>query len=211
MDEDAWPEILPMVEFVLNHTPRRNLAGFAPITVFTNLQPESPLDSLLDTFTPPANLPTDAAAIRSRIIHLQQTVAEMHKHVSATRDNRRNRSRQAHNSQTPNFSEGDFVLFGVRDDSNRARRSKLSVRWTGPYRISAVLSDWHYQLQNIVSADTVEAHVTRIKFYHDSSLNVTEELKAFASSNMRFIVNSLLNARLDHSQWQLLVQLGRLP
>jgi len=117
-----------LVEFVLNHTPRRNLAGFAPITVFTNLQPESPLDSLLDTFTPPANLPTDAAAIRSRIIHLEQTLAEMHKRVSATRDNRRNRSRQAHNSQTPNFSEGDFVLFGVRDDSNRARRSKLSVR-----------------------------------------------------------------------------------
>ena len=131
--------------------------------------------------------------------------------VSATRDDRRNRSRQAHNSQTPNFSEGDFVLFGVRDDSNRARRSKLYVRWTGPYRISAVFCDWHYQLQNIVSADTVEAHVTRIKFYHDSSLNVTKELKAFASSNMRFIVNSLLNARLDHGQWQLLVNWAGFP
>jgi hypothetical protein len=129
----------------------------------------------------------------------------MHKKVSEARDGRRHRSRLQNRFQAPNFAEGDFVLFGVRQDSPRVRRSKLSVRWTGPYSISAVLSSWHFRIQHIVNGECLEAHVTRLKFYHDRSLLVTEELTQYASSNIRFIVHELLDVRFENDQWQVWV------
>jgi hypothetical protein len=38
MDSSRWPELLPLVQHILNHTPSRRLGGLAPITVFTGLQ-----------------------------------------------------------------------------------------------------------------------------------------------------------------------------
>ena len=134
---------------VLNHTPRRNIANFAPITVFTGLQPESPLDSLLDAYAAPGGCPVDSSVLLARIVRLQDSLEVMRKKVSASRNELRERSRATQFAHPSNFAEGDFVLFDALDDSTRTRRSKLFVRWTGPYRVVTALSDWHYRIEGM--------------------------------------------------------------
>ena len=52
IDQDRWPDLLPLVQFVANHTIRPSLGAFAPVTVFSGLSASSPLDSIIPSFLP---------------------------------------------------------------------------------------------------------------------------------------------------------------
>ena len=89
-----------------------------------------------------------------------------------------NRDRQrtaASRGVLPNLSVGDYVFVA------RVRRSgstpKLLMTWTGPWRVVSAEQPHVYGVQNIVSGDVRDVHVTRIRFYADSALAITAELK----------------------------------
>ena len=101
----------------------------------------------------------------------------MHKEVSGKQTENRRRQIEAHNAKTHvrpcNFSVGDYVLKGVLAGQ---RDSKLSLRWTGPFRVVQILSNFVYVLQNLVSGEREEVHARRIIFFRNSAYEVTEEL-----------------------------------
>ena len=68
----------------------------------------------------------------------------------------------------PNFTEGDFVLV-ARD--NFTAGENLSLRWNGPRRVVKVLSNYAFEVENLRNGTCEIVHGTRIKFYHDSSLD----------------------------------------
>ena len=53
---------------------------------------------------------------------------------------------------------------------------KLRVRWKGPRRISRVVSEYVYEVEDLVDQTHAVVHANRLKFYADSHLDVTEEL-----------------------------------
>ena len=47
VDEDCWPDVIPAVRYILNHSPRASLDNMSPITVFCGHPEQSPLDNIL--------------------------------------------------------------------------------------------------------------------------------------------------------------------
>eukprot|EP00644_Phytophthora_capsici_P005002 jgi/Phyca11/96735/e_gw1.1.633.1 len=104
------------------------------------------------------------------------------------------------------FAIGDFVLYA---DVWSHRRSKLRVKWCGPARVVDTSSNWVFTVENLLTGETKEAHATRLKFYADSSLGVTEDFLAHIAHNSEgHVVEEPLGARYDEAKamHQLLVK-----
>ena len=93
----------------------------------------------------------------------------------------------------PNFDVVDYVLYA------RVRRAgvtpKLMATWTRPWRVIGVHHPHLFEIQNIVSCRVHTAHVARLRFYADSQLNVTADVKnvfqhAFNQGKFRWLVLS---------------------
>ena len=54
---------------------------------------------------------------------------------------------------------------------------KLMSTWSGPWRVTNASRQHVYQVQNIVDGTISTVHVARMKFYQDSSLRLTADVK----------------------------------
>nr|CCA22183.1 AlNc14C147G7406 [Albugo laibachii Nc14] len=86
----------------------------------------------------------------------------------------------------------------------------LWVSDQGPYRVVATLNDWTYDIQELVDPfGNITRHVTRLKFFREKDLGVTEDLKDYVvCANGGHLVRSFLDCLLnpDTHQWEVLVQ-----
>ena len=188
--------VIKLVQMVLNHTPSPSLGGVAPVTAMMGLPPISPLDNVM---TPEnvqeATLEEIQTAQKQHIEDLQQALDKMHKAMSEENEKKRSKAREQHGkqSQMAQFDIGDYVLYA---DVWSTTRSKLKVRWSGPAQVTATVSNWIFEIRNLITGDTREVHASRLKFYCDSSLNITEELlKHIAHNSEGHVVEKLLDVR----------------
>ncbi|KAE8888738.1 hypothetical protein PF005_g5317 [Phytophthora fragariae] len=134
------------------------------------------------------------SAQRENVERLQRALEDMHKRSSqinadiraasrANRDNKRG-------TTLAQFDIGDFVLYA---DVWQHTRSKLRVKWCGPAQVVDTVSNWIFVIQNLVTGQRREAHASRLKFYADNSLNVTEDLLLHIAHNSEgHVVDRLL-------------------
>ncbi|KAE9265120.1 hypothetical protein PR003_g32556, partial [Phytophthora rubi] len=96
------------------------------------------------------------------------------------------------------FDIGDYVLYA---DVWQHVRGKLRVKWCGPAQVVSTTSNWIFEIQNLVTGQRKEAHASRLKFYADASLNVTEDLLLHVAHNGEgHVVHSLLEARYNRQE-----------
>lgn len=100
------------------------------------------------------------------------------------------------------FAIGDFVLYA---DVCASTRTKLSVRWCGPARVVGTVSNWIFTIEHLVTGEHREAHGSRLKFYADASLAVSEDLLQHVAHNSEG--DNLREVRYDlkSNQFQFLV------
>jgi len=177
-----WSLVLPAVVTALNHQPSPRLAGVAPITAFTCLPAQSPL-RVFFTSRPhdyaTMTLEAIAAEVSTYITDLSVSLASMHREFARTSAAGRAAARasSACRATPPKFDLGDFVLVGTIT----AHPPKLSVASRGPMRIVRVVSDWIFEVETLVPPlERSLHHATRLRLYHDASLNVTEGLRSYA-------------------------------
>ena len=82
-------------------------------------------------------------------------------------------NRKPRKAKPANFEIGEFVLHATVDEKHA---EKLNVRWRGPFRIVDTVSEQIYVIEHLVTQKRTRAHVSRLRYYHDGSLQVTEEL-----------------------------------
>ncbi|KAH9123236.1 hypothetical protein LEN26_009879 [Aphanomyces euteiches] len=90
------------------------------------------------------------------------------------------------------------------------RPSKLSVTWRGPVQVVNARSGWIFEIQNLIMGIVREAHVSRLKFNADKSLNVDEELLSHVAHNADgYVVDQLVDCRfnLETATFEILVKL----
>ena len=180
-----WPSVMHIAQTILNHSTRPSLGNVAPITPFLGLPVDHPLDTIL--------APPDAEVRSMDFIKIQRllsikslltSVDSLHKQVSATRSRTRQKSINTHNQRTNvqpvNFDIGEFVLVA---DVQSSVGSKLKVQWKGPFRVVRTPSPFISTVQDLVSGVERDVHNTRLNFYSDANLNVTEELLATVEHN----------------------------
>jgi transposase InsO family protein len=211
MEDYQWPKLLPLVMGILNSMPSAKLGGRSPMEVFTGIKPTRPLSSL--RFPVEAKTVTFQEVpekIREQFLLLEIARDALHKEVALTAAERRDRVRERYNGKTgvvfPNFSEGIFVL--VAREAQLANQ-KLRVRWQGPRRIVACKTPWVYEVEDLVHGRRREVHVTRMKFYQDEFLEVTEEIRHQAAHMEKsYEVEAFHGLRFEpvFKRWELLVQ-----
>ena len=104
-----------------------------------------------------------------------------------------------------NFNTGDFVLWSRVD--TRLQHNKLMVTWVGPYRVSQVL-EYSFIIEHLITGKEVNVHGSRLKFYADASLNISDEiLEHVGTQGVQLAVRELLSHRFnEHLRvWELLV------
>jgi hypothetical protein len=126
LDDDQWPQVLPVVNAVINHAVTPTLAGHAPITVFTGHQPTNPLGvvykpEVKDFVSVDMSKPDVQLAVAS----LQTTLKSAMESVHAVTPHK---LKQPSAAQEIDFGVGDFVV--------TARRSTIKDKtrpiWEGP-------------------------------------------------------------------------------
>ena len=97
---------------------------------------------------------------------------EVLERVPAARDRKRV---AASTGSMPNFKVGDYVL--VARIRKLGSAPKLVTTWTGPWRVVSGGFPHVYTVQDIVTVETKEVHVVRMRAYADSSLAVGAEVQ----------------------------------
>jgi hypothetical protein len=130
MYADEWPEVVNMVQSVLNNSLSTRLKKRTPIRVFTGHAETTPL-ALMMKDNVPVNAPLDFVKAQKlmQIEKLTKAMTEIHAQVAekATRD--RKAAIQKHNDKThvrsPNSQVGDYVLVA---EHRKSGVSKLQVK-----------------------------------------------------------------------------------
>ncbi|GMF55364.1 unnamed protein product [Phytophthora fragariaefolia] len=105
---------------------------------------------------------------------------------------------------TTNFDIGDYVLWSRVDE--RLARNKLLAQWVGPFTV-AEAPPHSFVIRHLLSDATYEVHGSRLRFYADSSLDVTEEIRELVSNQgMLLGVEGFADFRFNASAsgWELL-------
>ncbi|KAE8982236.1 hypothetical protein PR001_g23792 [Phytophthora rubi] len=180
LSPSKWETVLGMVQAALNQQPSDKLGGRAPVTAFMGLPATTPLSAI---FTTDGVVEMDEEMLRTKVQqHLTETAQAlemMHREVSAISDRRRlqARARRAAKAKPPNFSVGDFVLAA----SVISMPNKLAIKWQGPKRVVQALTDWVFEVEDLNAPHTkTKHHVSRLRFYAESSREVTEDLLQYA-------------------------------
>ncbi|KAG2789690.1 hypothetical protein PC129_g11034 [Phytophthora cactorum] len=96
------------------------------------------------------------------------------------------------------FDIGDYVLYA---EVWQHTRSKLRAKWCGPAQVTATVSNWIFEIQNMITGQRKEAHASRLKLYTDASLNINEDLLLHVAHNSEgHVVDSLLKARYNMNE-----------
>lgn len=163
--------------------------------LFTGLECLTPLrDFYLPGDRTFQHIPEDSTKIHEFLEELRESVQAMHGPVKDSKlkqellNHRRSRGEQA-----VNFDVGDFVL---RSRVDEMHDNKL----IGPYMVTR--ADPHsFRVQHLVTGEETDVHASRLKFYLDSSLNITYEIREHIfAQGIVLVVN-----RLKQHRWNDLV------
>jgi hypothetical protein len=191
-----WTRLIPIVQASLNHTDVPSLAGKTPGELFTGLEPPSPLQAVyLGPGVAPSVQPTRTSAeIEESLVQLRASVRDTHKAVADARLKQTllNKKRERGDNLV-NFNVGDFVLRSRVDEKGQ---NNLLVTWVGPYAVTAAQAHNVFKVKHLVTGEELAVHSSRLKFFADKDLEVTEEiLEHVAAQGIMIRVRELLQHR----------------
>jgi hypothetical protein len=202
MYADEWPEVVNLVQSVLNNSSSTRLNKRTPIIVFTGHAKTTPLALMLKDDVP-VNASLDFIKMQKlmKVEKLPKAMTEIHAQVAGEATQDCKAAIQKHNDKThvrsPNFQVGDYVLVA---EHRKSGVSKLQVKWKGPRRVASVESEYVFVAENLLTKELKAAHATRLRFYKDKELNVTAELATppstttiSSTSCRRYLTRAIMN------------------
>ncbi|KAH9184644.1 hypothetical protein AeNC1_013379, partial [Aphanomyces euteiches] len=158
LNSHEWVHLVPLVQSNLNHSPMQSLNGSAPIEEFTGL----PRPSVLKSIVLPGRNNEDHQILSiddfpRKIEELRRSLSQMNLDIVNIKEKRRL----------------DFVLWARIDE--RLPSNRLYVQWVGPFQVVDT-REYSFIIRHLISNKEFEVHGSRLKFYHDASLETNEEL-----------------------------------
>jgi hypothetical protein len=192
---NKWSDLTPLIQGVLNHSPRRSLGDLSPVQLFIGLPRQDPFRYLYldETFRKTRMTKEELTNLHAE---LAQSLNDLHKIVIPIKEKKRQQSRKTARGIPVNFEEGDYVLWA----SPITHLPKLAHRWLGPFRVIGTVSDLVFQLENMVTKQKIVAHASRICLYAEKELGLEIDVSQLPES--RFEVEEFL----DESDQKILVK-----
>ncbi|KAE9220733.1 hypothetical protein PF004_g13246 [Phytophthora fragariae] len=179
INHSDWPYLMPMVQASPNHTSVPSLGNKAPDELFTG----QPCPTPLREFYPPdagelQEVP-EVNKVDEFLADLRAIIQGMYRAVQDKRLKQRllNKKRER-GENVINFTEGDYVLRSRVDEKSG---NKLLITWVEPYRVLRAEAQ-SYLIQHLIMGAELDVHASRMQFYADASLDVTEQLVEHISS-----------------------------
>jgi hypothetical protein len=186
-----WIDYVRTVEKLLNERPDKARGGFSHKELFLGIKPRRSIKSALRgdnlgywrDLSPAMESPEFEHYMKALEDELAETRAICRDVWLKRRSARQDARASDYNIRPTLFSVGDFVLTAhviPRTD----KLHKLQANWKGPFRVTRVVNDWVYEVEDIRSFPTpgkiTLQHSIRLRFYADGSLPITNELRAQA-------------------------------
>ncbi len=196
-----WPQILPVVQSVLNNTILDRLGKRCPLTAFTSLPQSTPLLTIkrqVNKEWVTKTIEEVRALQKVNSTKIRSALDDMHKDIAKRSNAKRKAAVESHNRKTNvrtiNFDVGDYVLRGTRE---RQRGRKPQLKWHGPFQVVRTLSNYLFVIKNLRSDATETAHGRRLKLFRNSDYMVTEELLNHLAyqDNELLLIEEFLNIR----------------
>ncbi|KAF1323287.1 hypothetical protein FI667_g4734, partial [Globisporangium splendens] len=203
LDHHEWPYLLPVVQGNLNQTPVASLAGKCPMELFLALPPPTSLDVIARPDGTFGSIDWDR--IEQWLTAVRASMQQMHREVVNVKERKRLRDMAAATRATANFDIGDYVLWSRVDQ--RLTVNKLLAQWVGPFMVTEARPH-SFLIRHLLTGAIHEVHGSRLRFYADSSLNVTQEIKEFVSNQGILLgVDRFSKHRYNETlkRWELLV------
>jgi RNase H-like domain found in reverse transcriptase/Reverse transcriptase (RNA-dependent DNA polymerase) len=173
--QGQWPGLLLAIQNNVNHTPCEMLAWFSGCNFFTGLPLSSPIDYIFESQAKiPRVIDMSVDAIKSKLESMRASHAQLHQRAADIKEERRMRSMvNQRGVQECNFHVGDYVLWSRVD--LKAPKNKMQVTWMGPYQVTKAM-EHSFVIRHLLTNVEREVHESRMKFYRDDKLEVTDEL-----------------------------------
>ena len=222
LPEEEYPDLLALAQATLNQTPSTARAGLTPAQLMLGRDTPRPLDTIVasgaseemrarleglelserarEYFT------LTADAVQASWVKAKATTEQRHAANARSRERRvvRDATRrddkeaganekagaEARQITVTQFALGEFVLALCP-----VKRSKLKVIWQGPYRVVDTINEWVYVLEDVVTLERQSVHAQRLKFYHDASLHLTEDLRMQVAYDTRYYLEKVIDWR----------------
>lgn len=191
LTHDIWPQIVLMIQSSINNSPSPQRDNVCTITAFTGLQASTPIATILrDSGAMPVTLEEVQLERSFNVKATIESMDNLRPTVQRTLAQQRARMRECREQgNLANFCEGDFV-FVARNVFHEGEQ--LCLRWRGPCRVTNVLNDYCFQVEDLRNRSHSVAHGRRLKFYHDQSLDTTAIISHVPSSETGMPVTRLL-------------------
>jgi hypothetical protein len=200
-----WLSLLPMIQFALNHSPRKDKCNLSPIEIMTGIKPSNALDAIFAPFnTNFSTKPMTLDELQTHVTELSSSLALMHKAVDEQVSSKRaaNRRRRLKIAKQINFGLGDFVLISI---PKQKIRNKMQIIWSGPYKIVEVLSDHVFKVESRDTSKTEIVHAQRMRFYCENDM-LSEEFQTYEiDESEKFEISELLDIKTTTSGYSILV------
>lgn len=56
------------------------------------------------------------------------------------------------------------------------------MQWRGPFRVVETVSTHDFKIKHLICGKQIRLYVSRLNWYHDATLNVTEKIKRYTAS-----------------------------
>ena len=169
--------------------------GFPPALIFGGFSTINNLSCIFNSDSQSfrnSNLTFDE--LTKSVQELRESLDHLHQKVKETSSRRGN---YVMIRQRPNFDVGDYVMFATRRNIQGSSR-KSKPRWTGPYRVISCESDCDFIIEHLVTNGKFHAHASRLKYYCDSDLEITADLKyQITHDEMRYKVEKILGHQIN--------------
>ena len=166
---DDWDKILPIVQFILNHTVNTT-TGFTPFEIVygDHIEPGHDIvrifaeeDAKLDDLT----AVTQTQSIKNAKLYVQELktrLASIKDQAKMLQDEAVTARLDKHNVDLTVYHKGDFVLV-----EPAVPKAKLRAHYEGPFKIVELISDVAVRVQSLVDvSDMRDVHMDRLrKFY----------------------------------------------
>jgi hypothetical protein len=204
MYADEWPDVVNLVQSVLNNSLSTSLNKRTPMQAFTGHADTTTLALMSkDNVSVTAQLDSIKAQKLMEAEMLSMAMTEIHALVEEKAGRDLRVAIQKHNDIThvwsPNFQVGNCVLVA---ENRKSGMSKLQVKWKGPRRVASVESDYVCVVENLLTKKLKAAHATPLRFYKDKEFNVIAELAQAAEHNYHqlYVVSKILDARYNEQE-----------
>jgi hypothetical protein len=147
-------------------------------------------------------------AITQKVLKAREAIHGIHRNVIENRKRRLAANRSAQPKTTPiKFTTGDFVL--IASAKGKITENKLLCTWIGPFQVVACPRPYVFEVKNLTTAapHTRLVHASRMKFYADASLQITEPLLTSVNAQTnRYEIESIVDHRTKNDIIELLIR-----